>query len=164
MIRIALTNLKKYNEGELIYEWVELPCEDFDEVLNSIGNPEEYFISDYECEIPHISIHEYENLDELNELAENLCTLQSYELKTIQAIMEVEGSDVEEAYDIVKDGRCFFYEANDFEEFIDLMIDDGFFGEITEEVKEFLDYDKLTNHFKNYGYNLTSFGVINTDF
>lgn len=164
MIKIALTNLRKYNEGELIFEWVELPCDDFEEVFERIGNPEEFFISDYECEIPHIEIHEYENLDELNELAENLNTLWPYELKAIEAIMEVDGSDIEEAYDTVKSGRCFFYETNSFEEFIDLMIDEEFFGGITEEVKEFLDYDKLTNHFKNYGYTLTSVGVINTDF
>lgn len=164
MIRIALTNLKKYNEGELIYEWVELPCEDFEEVLKRIGNPEEYFISDYECEIPHITIHEYENLDELNELAENLNRLFPYELKAAIAIMEIDGSDIEEAIDTVRDGRCFFYESDNFEEFIDLIIDEGFFGEITNEVKEFLDYEKLTNYFKNIGYSLTSVGIINTNF
>jgi antirestriction protein len=164
MIKIALTNLRSYNEGDLIFEWVELPCDDFDEVLDRIGRPEEYFISDYECEIPHMTIHEYENLDELNELAENLNRLFPYELKAIQAIMEIDGSDVEEAIDTVKDGRCFFYETDSFEEFIDLVIDDGFFGEITDEVKEFLDYEKLTNYFKNIGYTLSSVGVINTDF
>lgn len=164
MIKIALTNLAAYNDGDLIFEWVDLPCDDFDEVLERIGNPEEYFISDYECEIPHITIHEYENLDELNELAENLSVLGSHELKTIQAIIEVDGSDVEEAIDTVRDGRCFFYEADNFEEFIDLLIDDGYFGEITNEVKEFLDYEKLTNYFQNNGYTLTSVGIINTDF
>lgn len=164
MIKIALTNLEKYNEGELIFEWVELPCDDFYEVLEQIGNPEEYFISDYECEIPHIEIHEYASLDELNELAENLSTLQSYELKTIEAIIEVDGSDVEEAIDIVKDGRCYFHETDNFEDFIDEMIDNGFFGDITDEVREFLDYDKLTSYFQNYGYHMTSVGVINTDF
>ena len=164
MIKIALTNLRKYNEGELVFEWVDLPCEDFEEVFEQIGNPEEYFISDYECEIPHIEIHEYENLEELNELAENLSVLNSHELKTIQAIIEIDGSDIEEAIDTVRDGRCFFYETDNFEEFIDLCIDDGFFGEITNEVKEFLDYEKLTNYFKNNGYSLTAVGIINTDF
>lgn len=164
MIRIALTNLKKYNEGELIYEWVELPCDDFEEVLMLIGNPEEYFISDYECEIPHIMIHEYENLEELNELAEQLENLGSYEVKTIEAIMEVDGADIEDALTTLNEGRYFFYESDNFEEFIDLIIDEGFFGEITNEVKEFLDYEKLTNYFKNIGYSLTSVGIINTDF
>lgn len=164
MIKIALTNLPAYNDGDLIFEWVDLPCDDFDEVLERIGNPEEYFISDYECEIPHITIHEYENLKELNELAEELDGLNSYDLKAVMAIIEIDGSDIEEAIDTVRDGRYFFYEADNFEEFIDLLIDDGYFGEITNEVKEFLDYDKLTNYFQNIGYTLSSVGVINTDF
>lgn len=164
MIKIALTNLAAYNDGDLIFEWVDLPCDDFTEVLERIGNPEEYFISDYECEISHMKIHEYENLDELNELAESLNRLFPYELKAVEAIMEIDGSNVEEAIDIVKEGRCFFYEVDSFEDFIDLVVDDGFFGEITDEVKEFLDYEKLTNYFKNCGYSLTSVGIINTDF
>ena len=28
MLRIYLTNLGKYNEGELIGEWLDLPCTD----------------------------------------------------------------------------------------------------------------------------------------
>lgn len=164
MIKIALTNLAAYNDGDLIFEWVDLPCDDFNEVLERIGNPEEYFISDYECKIPHIVIHEYENLDELNELAEELESLGSYDLKAIMAIIEIDGSDIEEAIEMIREGRYFFYEADNFEEFIDLIIDDGYFGEITDEVKEFLDYDKLTNYFQNNGYALTSVGIINTDF
>lgn len=162
MIKIALTNLAAYNDGDLIFEWVDLPCDDFSEVLNRIGNPEECFISDYECEIPHITIHEYENLDELNEIAEELDGLGSYELKALTAIIETDGSSVEDALSTLRDGRYFFYEADDFTEFIDLFIEDGYFGNITEEVKEFLDYDKLTKYFEDRSYQLTSVGVIST--
>lgn len=162
MIKIALTNLRKYNEGELIFEWVELPCDDFDEILESIGNPEEHFISDYECEIPHVVIHEYENLERLNEIAEELSDLGSYERNALVAIMEADGFSVEDALSTLHDERYFFYEADDFTEFIDLFIEDGYFGEITEEVKKFLDYDKLTDYFQNNGYQLTSVGVIST--
>lgn len=80
MLNIYLTNLGKYNEGELIGEWVSLPCDDFDEVLERIGvsdEPdesgryyEEYFITDYETDISGLKVGEYDNLDELNELAE----------------------------------------------------------------------------------------------
>lgn len=80
MLNIFLTNLGKYNEGELIGEWVELPCDDFEEVLERIGisdEPdeygryyEEYFITDYETDVNGLKVGEYDNLDELNELAE----------------------------------------------------------------------------------------------
>lgn len=47
-MRIFLTNLGKYNEGE----WVDLPV--------SHEEYEEYFITDYECDLYEVG--EYENL------------------------------------------------------------------------------------------------------
>ena len=73
MLRIYLTNLGKYNEGALIGEWVELPCDDFSPVFERIGineEYEEYFITDYESDVPGLRIGEYDNLEELNHLAE----------------------------------------------------------------------------------------------
>lgn len=160
MIKIALTNLRKYNEGELIFEWVELPCDDFEEVFERIGSPEEYFISDYECEIPHIEVNEYENLEKLNEIAEELGILGSYELSALIAILEADDTDIEDALTTLNNGRYFFYEADSFEEFVNLIIEEEYFGNIIDEVKEFLDYDKLTDYFKNQGYQLTSVGII----
>jgi len=84
MIRIYLTNLGKYNEGYLIGEWLELPATDkeIEDVLNRIGISEEpdedgnyyeeYFITDYETDIDGLKIGEYDNLDDLNKLAEVL--------------------------------------------------------------------------------------------
>jgi hypothetical protein len=37
MFKIFLTNLGKYNEGELIGKWVELPCDNLAEELAEIG-------------------------------------------------------------------------------------------------------------------------------
>ena len=162
MIRIALTNLKKYNEGELVFEWVELPCDDFDSVFNRIGH-DEYFISDYECDEFHILIHEYENLERLNETAEELDRLKPYELKILTAIIETDCVELEDALNMLRNEDYFFYDTDSFEEFIDLIIDEGYFGEISNEVREFLDYEKLENHFRNCGYQLTSTGIINTN-
>jgi hypothetical protein len=43
-MKIFLTNLGKYNEGELIGEWVELPVsqEELQKVFERIGINEEY--------------------------------------------------------------------------------------------------------------------------
>lgn len=38
MLKIYVTNLSKYNEGVLVGEWVSLPCEGLEEVLNKISN------------------------------------------------------------------------------------------------------------------------------
>ena len=41
MFRIWIGNLGKYNEGELIGEWVDLPCDDFDAVFERIRMEDE---------------------------------------------------------------------------------------------------------------------------
>jgi len=81
MLRIYVTNLGKYNEGELVGEWLELPATqaEIEKTLERIGisdEPdengiyyEEYFITDYESDVPGMNIGEYDNLDDLNELA-----------------------------------------------------------------------------------------------
>ena len=103
MVRIALTNLGKYNEGILVYEWLELPFtdEEMDQVLEAIGIDdevyEEYFISDYESDIIGLEINEYTNLYRLNDLIVEYNALHEHDQKKAQAIMEYFGYDLEEA-------------------------------------------------------------------
>ena len=88
MLNVWIGNLGKYNEGELVGEWLELPVskKELDtflqekvglqltqeEVEMSLAENgvcyEEYMINDYETDLP-IQISEYENLDNLNLLA-----------------------------------------------------------------------------------------------
>ena len=88
MLNVWIGNLGKYNEGELVGEWLELPVtkkelntflreqvglqliqEEVDKALEKDGVCyEEYMINDYETDLP-IKISEYENLDNLNLLA-----------------------------------------------------------------------------------------------
>ena len=92
-ISIYLTNLGKYNEGELIGEWVELPVsdEELQAVFDRIGIDdyyEEYFITDYESDIPGLYIDEYENISYLNELAEKYANLSDWDLKVFSNASE----------------------------------------------------------------------------
>jgi len=75
-IRIAVTNLGKYNEGELTYAWLNLPAtdEEISEAFKEINvapntEYEEHFISDYEAPF---EIGEYESVTKLNGIAEQL--------------------------------------------------------------------------------------------
>lgn len=38
MLKIFISNLKEYNNEKIIGEWVSLPCEGLEEVLNKISN------------------------------------------------------------------------------------------------------------------------------
>ena len=91
--KIFIANLGKYNEGEMIGEWINLPAteEELQEVLNRIGINEEYeeiFIADYENEFNYI-VNEYDNLDELNEIAYKLDNLTDYDKEILKAGLEL---------------------------------------------------------------------------
>ena len=106
MLRVFLTNMGKYNEGELVGEWLELPAaeKDLQEAFQRIGiggvDYEEYFFTDWETDIEGLRLGEYMNLEELNELAAKYEDLQDCEKELVQAIMELEGYDLEKAIEV----------------------------------------------------------------
>ena len=96
-----ITNLWKYNEGELVGEWVKFPttAEELKEVFKRIGIGqkddfgcpyEEWFIANYDCYVTGLcrGFGEYENLDELNYLAARLDEMSDYDLKLFEAVVE----------------------------------------------------------------------------
>lgn len=96
-----VTNLGKYNEGELVGEWVKFPTteEELKKVFERIGigandsfgnTYEEWFITDYECPINGVyqMLGEYENLDKLNYLAALIDELSKDEQEKLVAIMD----------------------------------------------------------------------------
>jgi antirestriction protein len=89
----AITNLAEYNNGNLIYKWLEFPCteDDFTAALKAIGNPEEYFISDYDDDT-HLGVAqilgEYPSYQDMQGLAE---VLEDMDRDTLEAINEVWG-------------------------------------------------------------------------
>mgnify|MGYP003300936194 CR=1 FL=1 len=87
-----ITNLGKYNEGELVGEWVKFPTtpEEMQEVFKRIGigekddfgyEYEEWFITDYDCYVDGLydKLGEYSNIDELNYLASKLDDMMQYD-------------------------------------------------------------------------------------
>lgn len=122
MIKIALTNLGKYNEGELVYTWLELPATESEikKALEDIGvkaggRYEEYFITDYENNF-NIKIDEYEDLNKLNELANLIKSLDSSDQDKLKAIMEwgYYGFTVEAAFKAIEylDDFSLYYDVN----------------------------------------------------
>ena len=87
-----VTNLGKYNEGELVGEWVKFPTtpEEMQAVFQRIGIGEtddfgyayeEWFITDYDCYVDGLydKLGEYSNIDELNYLASKLDDMMQYD-------------------------------------------------------------------------------------
>lgn len=106
-IKVFVSNLAKYNDGELNGQWTTLPVDDVNkDVLDKIdlgkyptGYRDEWFISDYEAPF---KIGEYADLYQLNELAEAL-----EEYKTIEdvyyALDDREATGCEDVYDFDDD-------------------------------------------------------------
>ena len=146
ILRVFVTNLGKYNEGELCGEWLDLPATDdeIEELMERIGidgeEYEEFFITDYESDYG-IECGEYDNLDDLNALAENLGELDDYQLDIIEALVTEGGYDVEKALDKVDDVRVYAdcYDMGDVaEQFCDEC---GILAEIPEHLRYYFDFE-----------------------
>ena len=118
VLRGALTNLGKYNEGGLDYVWVSFPCDedDFQDSLKKIGIGEdrgdgsvyeEWFFSDWDTDYSGLDLDglgEYMNLDEVNEYAEALeGIVDDGNEEEFRAAMEYSG-DFHDALNLVETG------------------------------------------------------------
>ena len=151
MFRVFITNLGKYNEGELVGKWLDLPCEDIESELASIGvsdEPdengnyyEEYFITDFENDYNY-KVGEYDSLDELNEIAEELENLDDYDREVVNTFIE-NGSDIEEALDGLRDGDYMvFSNCSDMTDVAYQYIEEtGLLNDIPEGLRNYFDYE-----------------------
>ena len=118
-----VTNLGKYNEGQLVGEWVKFPTteEEMQKVFERIGigstdefgQPyEEWFITDYECPVHGVydMLSEYESLDKLNYLASRIDEMDKWEQEKFVAIMEAgcdEVSDIDDLINLTYNLDCY---------------------------------------------------------
>lgn len=114
MFRIWICNLGKYNEGELEGEWVDLPCDDLYETLGGVyeriginDKYEETFIADYDNDYGY-AVGEYDDLDYLNEIAEELEALPDYECDVWESLHDG-GYNHDEIMDIIRYGDYITY-------------------------------------------------------
>ena len=147
MLRIYLTNLGKYNEGMLVGEWVDLPVseEELEKVFNRIGindEYEEYFITDYESDIDGVKVGEYENIDDLIELAEALEDLDSEEENVLSVMLE-DGCTFEEALEKIKDrDYMVYYNCDSMEDVAYQVVEEsGLLDGVPEKVARYFNYE-----------------------
>lgn len=153
MLRIFLTNLGKYNEGELVGEWVELPYTDqeLNTVKERIGisdEPdengcyyEEWFISSYDTDIDGLEIGEYDDINELNNFARSLYILDNDQLKAIQAFLQ-DGYSLTEALENAENNDYRIYDCDTMEEVaIEVVEECGYLDNVPDQVAGYFDYE-----------------------
>ena len=145
MLNINVTNLKKYNEGALVGEWVNLLCEGLEEVLDKISNngKDELFISDYETDISGLKVAEYKDILQLNEIAEEIDNFDDEEVIIFQAYLEQYTNDLQQALDAVRQGNYrIYYDCDNMEDVAYQVVNDcGLLDGVPEEVKRYFDYE-----------------------
>lgn len=151
MLKVALTNLGKYVEGELIYKYLYIPYtdEELQETLNKIKIDkvwyEEYFILYFETDISGLKIEEYEDLNMLNEQMKKYENLSEYDKELVQAILEAECKTFDEAINCVEEGNCTLYEVDEPEDLAQNFVEEGYYGDIDKMgiLANYIDFEKL---------------------
>lgn len=146
MMNIYLTNLGKYNEGELIGEWVQLPIsnEELQAVFKRIGineEYEEYFITDYECDFYEIG--EYESISTLNEMAEKFDDLDEEQEQVVKVLMSECGYDLDGAIEKAESGDYRIYtDCNDMTDVAYAVVEEcDYLRNVPETVARYFDYE-----------------------
>ena len=161
LLKIFVTNLGKYNEGELIGEWVSLPIDEseLEEVLERIGineEYEEYFITDYETEFDGLDIDEYSNIEELNELAAQLENFDEYDLEKVGAIIEAYGAKLQDAIENIDNYT--YYSGKTLEDVAYELVESCY--NLSEFALRYFDYEAFARDLGFDGYTETENGVI----
>ena len=153
-----ITNLGKYNEGELVGEWVKFPttAEELKEVFKRIGigqkddfgQPyEEWFITDYDCYADGLysKLGEYENLDELNYLASKLDEMSESEYAQFQAGMEMGDhcGSLQEIINLTENLDCYevYPDIHDYDDLGRYYIEELDVMQVPEHLQNYIDYE-----------------------
>ena len=148
-----MTNLGKYNEGQLVYERVAFPTdtETVQAALKKIGidgiRYEEIFIASYDGPMPQLHKHlgEYESIDELNHLACLLSELNEYELEVFEAVMD-SGEYTGSVKDLINlaqnlDSYNFYSDIHTEEELGRMYIQELEAVQVPEHLIDYIDYE-----------------------
>lgn len=153
-----ITNLGKYNEGELVGEWVKFPttAEELKDVFKRIGigqrddfgQPyEEWFITDYDCYVDGLysKLGEYENLDELNYLASKLDEMSDSEYAQFQAGMEMGDhcGSLQEIINLTENLDCYevYPHIEDYDDLGRYYIEELEVMQVPEHLQNYIDYE-----------------------
>ena len=146
-IKAFVTNLGLYNESQLVGEWVTFPIDEDEqeELFKRIGideEHEEYFMTDYESELDLFHMFgEYVSIEKLNELAEEVESLDSYEEEIIEALISEGGYSFEQAMS-AKDDVIVYSGCSDMTEVAEQYANEtGLLDSIPENLRYYFDFE-----------------------
>jgi antirestriction protein len=162
MLKIYVTDLAAYNSGRLIGEWLGLPCSDLADAIQAVllegqrvcGDAfphEEFFITDYEWEDYGMGkacpVSEYSDPYKLNEVAEELSSLDEFERLQVQFLL-YEGYEFDYAIENHDDVTIYDYRSStSFKDVYELLaedlVDEGCFGDIPANLTYYIDYSAI---------------------
>jgi antirestriction protein len=152
MIEAYVTNLGKYNEGELCGEYLKLPAAqgDVQVLFSRIGVDgvlyEEIFITDYETDIAGLHrLGEYERIDELNYLASLLSEMDEGELEKFEAaaVYGEHNGSAKDLINLAQNLDCYelYPDVSDNDDLGRYLIDELGYEEIPDPLANYIDYE-----------------------
>ena len=173
-----ITNLGKYNEGELVGEWVKFPttAEEMQAVFKRIGIGErddfgyvyeEWFITDYDCYVDGLydKLGEYSSIDELNYLASKLDDMMQDDYNRFCAAVSMgeHTSSIQDLINLTENLDCY-------DVYSDIGCDDDLgryyleevdIGAVPEYLQNYIDYEAYGRDVRfSEGGEYTDFGYV----
>lgn len=152
-----ITNLGKYNEGELVGRWISFPIDE--DELQSVcaeigcyytdedGNEhnreyEEFFFTDWETDVDGLDFGEYVSIEKVNEVAEAVDGWDKYEKAAFGAFMD-HGEDAATAAERVSNGDYFcFPNCDSMADVAEQYADEtGLLDEISDHLHGYFDFE-----------------------
>ena len=158
-----MLTIKISNPIKEMQQVLNLPMDDEEELYQIIEKFGDYTITEYECELGHISLNRNIHLDSLNELVKEIALLAPYEKRELSAILEAGYYDLENAFTIYENREYQFYAEMTLKDVAEELVSEGMFGEIPEPLMFYIDYEAIARDLGFSGYMETEDGVIVID-
>ena len=160
-LAVYIANLEEYNNGNRVGGWISLPIEKsvFKDFLETIGNPEEYAIHDFNDSLGlgDLEIGGYDSIDKLNNLTRRLSNIAPNEIHIINALYEAL-EDIEKALDFYESDKYVYYGCITMKEVAQEFLNGA--HTIPSYFNKHIDYKSIAMDMLNNGYYITAYGVI----
>lgn len=146
VVSIWLASLEAYNDGYLVGRWISLPTDEDAlqaaiDVVSSNGQ-HDWAIHDFESSIKGFKVDEYQNVQDLNELAETLDDMSDEQQEAFMWLWQDCGYDMEGALEHYEEVTIFESWTWAVADWIEMR-----FGDLPEQVRErfvpYLDEDYI---------------------